>query len=124
MRKFIGDWIGRTTLGLFMLLLVLPTAAAQFEYACCVGGFLLPVLFLIIGILIAIWVYKDAEARGSSGVLWLIIVLILGIIGLIIWLVVRPPLQPQGPPPGAYPPPPGAYPPPPGQYPPPPPPQR
>lgn len=46
----------------------------------------------IIGILIAIWVYKDAEKRGSSGVLWLIIVIFTGIIGLIIWLVVRPPI--------------------------------
>lgn len=55
----------------------------------CFVVFLLP---LIIGILIAIWVYKDAERRGSSGILWLIICLFLGIIGLIIWLVVRPPI--------------------------------
>ena len=41
---------------------------------------------------LAIWVYKDANKRGSSGVLWLLIVLITGIIGLIIWLVVRPPI--------------------------------
>ncbi|MCK5636855.1 MAG: zinc ribbon domain-containing protein [Thermoplasmatales archaeon] len=47
---------------------------------------------LIIGILIAIWVYKDAEKRGSSGVMWLIIVILLNIVGLIIWLVVRPPI--------------------------------
>jgi hypothetical protein len=46
----------------------------------------------IIGIIIAIWVYKDAEKRGSSGVLWLLIVFVTGIIGLIIWLVVRPPI--------------------------------
>jgi Na+/H+-dicarboxylate symporter len=51
--------------------------------------FLIPV---IIGIILAIWVYKDAEKRGSSGILWLLIVLITGIIGLIIWLVVRPPI--------------------------------
>ncbi len=46
----------------------------------------------IIFILIAIWVYRDAEKRGSSGVLWLLIVLLTQIIGLIIWLVVRPPI--------------------------------
>ena len=46
---------------------------------------------LVINIFIMIWVYKDAEARGESGALWLIIVLFAGIIGLIIWLVVRPP---------------------------------
>lgn len=49
-------------------------------------------IVFVIGILIAIWVYRDAEKRGSSGVLWLIIVLLTSIIGLIIWLVVRPPI--------------------------------
>ena len=53
---------------------------------------IIPIILLIIGILIAIWVYRDAEKRGSSGVLWLIICLLTGIIGLIIWLVVRPPI--------------------------------
>lgn len=70
---------------------------------------IIPIIWLIIAILIAIWVYRDAEKRGSSGVLWLIIVIIAGIIGLIIWLVVRPPIggapvqqvqQPQQPAPG------------------------
>ena len=46
----------------------------------------------VVFILIAIWVYKDAEKRGSSGALWLIIVIFTGIIGIIIWLVVRPPI--------------------------------
>lgn len=49
-------------------------------------------IWIVIAILIAIWVYKDAEKRGSSGVLWLIIVILTGIIGLIIWLVIRPPV--------------------------------
>ena len=52
----------------------------------------IPLIFLIIGIVLAVWVYKDAQKRGSSGALWLIIVLLTGIIGLIIWLVVRPPI--------------------------------
>ena len=46
-------------------------------------------VWFIIWILVAIWVYKDAQKRGKNGVLWLIIVIILGIIGLIIYLVVR-----------------------------------
>lgn len=74
------------------------------------------VVWFIIWILIAIWVYKDAESRGASGVLWLIVVILLGLIGLIIYLVVRP--KQQAPPPGYTAPPPG-YAPPPGQYPPP-----
>ncbi|MEM2118725.1 MAG: hypothetical protein QW840_01205 [Candidatus Bathyarchaeia archaeon] len=50
---------------------------------------LIPVIWFVIAILLCIWVYRDAESRGMSGVLWLIIVLIAGIIGLIIYLVVR-----------------------------------
>ena len=46
----------------------------------------------IIWLVLAIWVYKDAEKRGKSGILWFLIVFFLGIIGIIIWLVVRPPI--------------------------------
>jgi hypothetical protein len=55
---------------------------------------------LIIAILLCIWIYKDAEQRGKSGVLW-VLILILGslffsfiglIIIIIIWLAVRPPI--------------------------------
>lgn len=49
--------------------------------------FILPI---IIAIAIGVWLYKDAEKRGKSGALWLIIGLIANIIGLIIWLIVRP----------------------------------
>ncbi len=49
------------------------------------------VLMFIIWIAIGVWMYRDAEKRGKSGALWLIIGLLFGIIGLIIWLIVRPP---------------------------------
>ncbi len=49
------------------------------------------VVMFVIWIAIGVWMYKDAEKRGKSGALWLIIGLILGIIGLIVWLIVRPP---------------------------------
>lgn len=56
--------------------------------------------FFIIGwfflaIILCAWVYKDAKARGENGALWLIIVLITGLLGLIIWLVVRPEKESQ-----------------------------
>ncbi len=47
------------------------------------------IIWCVIGVIIAIWVYRDAESRGMNGVLWLIICILLGIIGLIIYLVVR-----------------------------------
>jgi len=56
------------------------------------------VVMFVIWIAIGIWLYKDAEKRGKSGAIWLIIGLIAGIIGLIIWLVVRPPIGGETPP--------------------------
>lgn len=55
---------------------------------CCI----VPVIWFVICIVLAIWVYKDAEKRGSSGALWLVIFLLAGFIGLIIWLIIRPPI--------------------------------
>jgi len=68
------------------------SAAAWSLFGLGILCLVLPIIWFIIGILIAIWVYKDAEKRGSSGVLWLIIVILIGIVGLIIWLVIRPPI--------------------------------
>ncbi len=52
----------------------------------------------IISILLAYWAYKDAKSRNmDSPALWAIIVFFLGLIGLIIYLIVRPdePVQRQ-----------------------------
>lgn len=124
MKKLL-DWYGRTVLSLLMLLMVIPSVAAQAEWLFLGGFCAIYVVIFVVWIFVLIWVYRDAESRGKSGVLWLIVVLVGGIIGLIIWLVIRPPklaYQPGG----YYPPPPGGgYPPPPPPgygYPPPPPP--
>jgi len=87
----------------------------EFLAASAFCGFL--VAWLVIFILIAVWVYRDAESRRMSGALWHIIVILLGLIGLIIYLIVRgghpvggtPPYAayPSAPPP-VYPPPPVA----------------
>jgi len=63
----------------------------------CLIIFLIP---LIIAILLCIWIYKDAEKRGKSGGLWVLLLILatlfFNIIGLIviiiIWLAVRPPI--------------------------------
>ena len=65
--------------------------------------------WFIIGIILAIWTYRDAGSRGTSGLLWAIIVIILPILGIIIYLVIRPSptASPHGyeGPPGSAPPP-------------------
>lgn len=47
-------------------------------------------VFFIVGLYILIWVVKDANKRGTSGVLWGSIVFVSGIIGLILYFIVRP----------------------------------
>ena len=49
----------------------------------------LAVVFYIIAILIAVWVYKDAKKRDMNAAVWLLIVLVTGCIGCIIYLVIR-----------------------------------
>ena len=76
----------------FSLIITISSVSAYdsvyevFWAGCC----FIYLLFFIIWIILGIWVYNDAKERGENGALWLIIVLVLGIIGLIIWLLVRP----------------------------------
>lgn len=51
--------------------------------------FIVPLIWFIIGILLLIWVYQDAESRGMDGLLWALIVFFLSLIGLVLYLVVR-----------------------------------
>jgi RNA polymerase subunit RPABC4/transcription elongation factor Spt4 len=51
--------------------------------------FLLPAAFIILWGAVLIWVYGDAEKRGMSGILWLLLVLIGNVIGLLIYAIVR-----------------------------------
>ncbi|MCW3985241.1 MAG: hypothetical protein NWE91_02375 [Candidatus Bathyarchaeota archaeon] len=71
---------------------------AEWEVAGLAGILcIIPVVFFLIAILLCVWVYRDAESRGMNGALWLIIVLITGIIGLIIYLIVRKDKTPSSP---------------------------
>jgi len=47
------------------------------------------IVFYIVGILIAVWVYKDAKKRDMNAAVWLLIVLVTGCIGCIVYLVIR-----------------------------------
>lgn len=56
-----------------------------------VSWFSVLIALFVLGILVCIWVYRDAERRGMNGAIWLIIVLLTNLVGLIIYLVVRTP---------------------------------
>ena len=49
-------------------------------------------IWFIIWILVSLWVKKDAGERGKNGIKWFSIVFLVGFIGLIIWLIIRPPI--------------------------------
>lgn len=64
------------------------------------GGMMFPFFFFpfmavfmmvwfVIALVLAIWVYKDAEMKGENGGFWLILVILTGWIGLIVWLIIR-----------------------------------
>ncbi len=56
----------------------------------CVAAFVIAVWAVFIAV--AVWVYRDAQARNMEPpVLWLLLVLVTGLIGLIIYLIVRKP---------------------------------
>lgn len=57
---------------------------------------LISLVVFIVWIYVCIWVYRDAEKRGSSGALWAILVFFFGIIPLIIWFIVRGPIRQPG----------------------------
>ena len=49
------------------------------------------VVGLAIAIALAIWVSRDAKARGmDNATLWVVLVVFLGLIGLVIYLIARP----------------------------------
>jgi RNA polymerase subunit RPABC4/transcription elongation factor Spt4 len=49
----------------------------------------LPVALIVLWGAVLLWVYRDAEKRGMSGILWLLLVLIGNVIGLLIYAIVR-----------------------------------
>jgi len=57
-------------------------------FAICLVVF---VIMLIINIIFIVWLYKDAKNRGMPNPgLWVLLVLIIGLIGLIIYFLIRP----------------------------------
>ena len=51
---------------------------------------LLPLFFIALQIGLAIWVGTNAQKRGTNGLLWGIVVLFTGLLGLILYLILRP----------------------------------
>jgi hypothetical protein len=54
-------------------------------------------IFLVLGLLLCVWVYRDAQSRGMSGIFWVLLMLVgsffwLGwLVVLIIYIIIRKP---------------------------------
>ncbi len=59
-------------------------------YCACVGIAVL--IGVAVEVAILVFVYRDAKARGADPMLWMILCFFTNWIGLVIWLIVRPPL--------------------------------
>lgn len=86
----------RVVLILLFVLTSNPAFAAQDDggLACATCGttfLILIISIVVINIAILVWVYKDSKARCmDGGVIWMIVVMVFGIIGLIVYLFARP----------------------------------
>jgi len=65
-------------------------AGATIGIVMLICGLLMFVVVMAFYIWVAVWIYRDATKRGAPGALWALLWIILGILGLIIYLVVRP----------------------------------
>jgi disulfide bond formation protein DsbB len=74
------------------LLLQRSDDASPFVACGCLGFFgLIMVGIIALNIALLIWVARDAKSRGmDNAVVWMILVMLTGIIGLIIYLFTRP----------------------------------
>ena len=50
---------------------------------------LLMVMCLVVNILVAIWVFQDIRTRGTGSGIWIVIALISGLLGALVYAVVR-----------------------------------
>jgi uncharacterized membrane protein YhaH (DUF805 family) len=75
-----------------ILLLQRNDDANPFVACGCLGLFgVLMVAIFVLNIALLIWVARDAKSRGmDSAILWMILVMLTGIIGLIIYVFTRP----------------------------------
>ena len=70
-----------------------PRDAASGLASCgCCGTFIfIPIAALAISIALLVWVARDAKARSmDSAVLWMVLVMLTGLIGLVIYIFSRP----------------------------------
>lgn len=66
-------------------------AAARAACGVCAGFmFAIPIVYVAIAIIIAVWIYKDAQRRGDPQAgIWALVGFLFTFVGLIVYIVVR-----------------------------------
>jgi ABC-type tungstate transport system substrate-binding protein len=83
--------VGATLLASALLLQRNNDASPLVACGCLGFAGVLVVAIIALNIALLIWVARDAKSRGmDNSVLWMVLVMLTGIIGLIIYLFVRP----------------------------------
>lgn len=59
------------------------------------AAILLGLIVCFVHVVVARWVFKDAESRGKPGLLAVILVIMCLPLGMVIWLLLRPPKLPD-----------------------------
>lgn len=80
---------------LTLLLVALPMgfAFAQDDEGAAAGAGITLIcagIGFLINLLILVWVYRDANSRGANGCLWAVLVFFTGLIGLLLYVLLRP----------------------------------
>ena len=82
-------------------------AAARAACGVCAGFmFAIPLIYVAVAIIIAVWIYKDAQRRGDpQAAIWALVGFLFTFIGLVVYIVVRNQNQNRANPPVPPPPP-------------------
>ena len=100
MGKMIGILFKSVLLSFLLMILFSPSVSAEPFYRYVIQEFFYYcfALWLVFTVILLVYVYGDAERRDRNGIKWVFIIIVLNIIGVFIWIFVRPPLQKQPPP--------------------------
>jgi cytochrome bd-type quinol oxidase subunit 2 len=82
---------GAALFGAILLQRDSDAAGAAACFGCAGFMFFIIVGIIAINIALLVWVARDAKSRGmDNSILWMVLVMITGLVGLIIYILVRP----------------------------------
>jgi hypothetical protein len=94
---FVVFGVAALALGLVLVFSIALVAFDIGQDAQRILGYSLVALELFVRIGIGLWAWHDGQNRGGKGLVAVLLLAVLGILGWIIWLTIRPPVRPIDP---------------------------